>query len=265
MVDEYQDTNRSQYELMRLLTERPQECLRGGRRGPVDLRLARRRHPQHPGFRARFSRAPSSSAWSRTTAPRRTFWKPPAPWWRTTPSASANGCGPKPATGEKITLYEAPDSENEALWIADTVENRLARNPRERVAVLYRTNSQSRQIEEALRRYGRKYMVVGGFSFYQRAEVKDILAYLKVLVSPQDSISLLRIINTPARGIGRTTIEQMEQYALAHQLSLWSALERMLEEHAFPGPRRGRAVRLPSNDSGTVRGRGNPPHRRYSC
>ena len=88
------------------------------------------------------------------------------------------------------------------------------------MAVLYRTNSQSRQIEEALRRYGRKYIVVGGFSFYQRAEVKDMLAYLKVLVSPQDSISLLRIINTPARGIGRTTIEQIEQYALQHELAL---------------------------------------------
>ncbi len=137
--------------------------------------------------------------------------------------------------GETITLYESPDSENEALWIADTVEKHLSIQPKQRVAILYRTNSQSRQIEEALRRYGRKYIVVGGFSFYQRAEVKDILAYLKVLVSPQDSISLLRIINTPARGIGRTTIEQMEQYALAHQLSLWSALERMLEEHTFPG------------------------------
>ena len=100
--------------------------------------------------------------------------------------------------------------------------------------MLYRTNAQSRQIEEALRRYGRKYMVVGGFSFYQRAEVKDVVAYLKALVSPQDSISLLRIINTPARGIGRTTVEQIEQYALAHELSLWTALERMLEERAFP-------------------------------
>ena len=137
--------------------------------------------------------------------------------------------------GEKVTLYEAPDAENEALWIADTVESTLSRNPRDRVAVLYRTNSQSRQIEEALRRYGRKYIVVGGFSFYQRAEVKDVLAYLKVLVSPQDSISLLRIINTPARGIGRTTVEQIEQYALAHGTSLWGALEKMLEERAFPG------------------------------
>jgi DNA helicase-2/ATP-dependent DNA helicase PcrA len=71
-------------------------------------------------------------------------------------------------------------------------------------------------------------------SFYQRAEVKDIVAYLKALMSPQDSISLLRVINTPARGIGRTTIEQIEQFALEHQLSLWDALERMLEERAFP-------------------------------
>jgi len=102
------------------------------------------------------------------------------------------------------------------------------------VAVLYRTNSQSRQIEEALRRYGRKYIVVGGFSFYQRAEVKDVLAYLKVLVSPDDSISLLRIINTPARGIGRTTLEQVEQCALERQVSIWAAIELLLAEHAFP-------------------------------
>src|SRR5207237_2284655 len=121
--------------------------------------------------------------------------------------------------GPKITLYEAPDSENEALWIADRAEDYLRENSGSRVAVLYRTNSQSRQIEEALRRYGRKYIVVGGFSFYQRAEIKDTLAYLKVLLSPQDSISLLRIINTPARGIGRTTIEQIEQHAAAHHLS----------------------------------------------
>ena len=65
-----------------------------------------------------------------------------------------------------------------------------------------------------MRRYGRKYLVVGGFSFYQRAEVKDLLAYLKVLMSPRDSIGLLRVINTPARGIGKSTIEQIEQFAL---------------------------------------------------
>src|SRR5438105_3224445 len=138
------------------------------------------------------------------------------------------------ATGDKITLYTAPDAENEALWIADTIEERLRADPQSQVAVLYRTNFQSRLIEEALRRYRRKYVIVGGFSFYQRAEIKDLLAYLKALMSPQDSLNLLRIINTPARGIGRTTVEQMEQYALQHEVSLWTAMERMIEEHVLP-------------------------------
>jgi DNA helicase-2/ATP-dependent DNA helicase PcrA len=233
MVDEYQDTNRSQYELMRLLTEARQNiCVVGdedqsiyGWRG-ANIRNILDFERDFPGatiirleqnYRSTQTilEAASSVVAHNTERIGKTLWT-------------------ESGAGEKITLYEAPDSENEALWIADTIENRLARNPHERVAVLYRTNSQSRQIEEALRRYGRKYVVVGGFSFYQRAEVKDVLAYLKVLVSPHDSISLLRIINTPARGIGRTTMEQVEQYALRHELSLWSSLEQMLEEHAFP-------------------------------
>ena len=234
MVDEYQDTNRSQYDLMRLLTEqRHNICVVGdedqsiyGWRG-ANIRNILDFERDFPGatiirleqnYRSTQTILEAASAVVAHNTERigKTLW---------TDSGA----------GEKITLYEAPDSENEALWIADTVESRLARNPQERVAVLYRTNSQSRQIEEALRRYGRKYVVVGGFSFYQRAEVKDILAYLKVLVNPHDSIGLLRVINTPARGIGRTTLDQMEQHALQHELSLWSSLEQMLEAHAFPG------------------------------
>ena len=102
------------------------------------------------------------------------------------------------------------------------------------MAILYRTNFQSRQIEEALRRYGRKYVIVGGFSFYQRAEIKDIAGVSEAALSPQDSISLLRIINTPARGIGRTIVEQIEKYALEHGLSTWDAIGRMIDEQLFP-------------------------------
>ena len=233
MVDEYQDTNRSQYDLMRLLTEeRKNICVVGdedqsiyGWRG-ANIRNILDFERDFPGavtirleqnYRSTQTILEAASAVVANNTERigKTLWT-------------------ESGAGEKITVYEAPDSENEALWIADTVDARLARNPGERVAVLYRTNSQSRQIEEALRRYGRKYVVVGGFSFYQRAEVKDILAYLKALTSPHDSISLLRVINTPARGIGRTTMEQVEQYALRNEMSLWSALEKMLEEHAFP-------------------------------
>ena len=82
-----------------------------------------------------------------------------------------------------LTVYAAHDAENEALFIADTIEKILRQHPERRIAVLYRTNFQSRQIEEAFRRYNRKYNVVGGFSYYQRAEVKDIVAYLKVAVA----------------------------------------------------------------------------------
>ncbi len=234
MVDEYQDTNRSQYELMRLLTEeRKNVAVVGdedqsiyGWRG-ANIRNILDFERDYPGavtirleqnYRSTKNILEAASAVVANNTERIGKWL-----WTDS------------GEGEKVTLYEAPDAENEALWIADTVESTLSRNPRDRVAVLYRTNSQSRQIEEALRRYGRKYIVVGGFSFYQRAEVKDVLAYLKVVVSPQDSISLLRIINTPARGLGRTTVEQIEQSALARGTSLWGALEKMLEEKAFPG------------------------------
>ncbi len=233
MVDEYQDTNRSQYELMRLLTEeRGNVAVVGdedqsiyGWRG-ANIRNILDFERDFPGaktirleqnYRSTKTILDAASAVVANNTERIGKWL-----W--TDSGS----------GEKISLYEAPDSENEALWIADTIESHLGRNPKDHVAVLYRTNAQSRQIEEALRRYGRKYVVVGGFSFYQRAEIKDILAYLKALVSPQDSINLLRIINTPARGIGRTTVEQIEQYALEHSLPLWTALEQMLEARAFP-------------------------------
>jgi len=120
------------------------------------------------------------------------------------------------------------------MFIAKTIERLLAENPSDRVAVLYRTNSQSRQIEEALRRHGRNYLVVGGFSFYQRAEIKDAVAYLKLAVSNQDSVSLLRIINTPARGIGRTTVDQVDAFAREHALSLWDAVSRMIDQQLFP-------------------------------
>ena len=132
--------------------------------------------------------------------------------------------------GDLIGLYGGYDSENEALFIADATEKFLAGNPNDHVAILYRTNSQSRQIEEALRRYGRKYNVVGGFSFYQRAEIKDTVAYLKLAAANSDSVSLMRVINTPARGIGRTTVEQIERYGRDNGLNLWDAIERIIDD-----------------------------------
>jgi len=132
--------------------------------------------------------------------------------------------------GSPIGFYEAADGESEAIFIADTVEKVLRQDPASRVAVLYRTNFQSRQIEEALRRYNRPYVVVGGFSFYQRAEIKDALAYLKLLANPSDGVSLARIINVPARGIGKTTIEQIESLARERGILQWDAYQASCDE-----------------------------------
>ena len=242
MVDEYQDTNRSQYELMRLLSgDRGNIAVVGdedqsiyGWRG-ANIRNILDFERDFPGaviirleqnYRSTKNILEAASAVVANNTERIGKWL-----WT------------EAEAGQKISLYESPDAENEALWIADKLESSLRENPKDRVAILYRTNSQSRQIEEALRRYGRKYIVVGGFSFYQRAEVKDILAYLKVLVSPQDSISLLRIVNTPAGGIGRTTMEQVG--AVRACSTTWHCgrrMGRMLEQNACSRDARARGA-----------------------
>ncbi len=233
MIDEYQDTNRSQYELMRLLSEaRKNVAVVGDEDQSIyswrgaDIRNILDFERDFPNatvirleqnYRSTKNILDAASAVVARNTERKGKWL-----WT------------EAGAGARLGRYDAFDGEQEAMFIADKIENLLSANPEERVAVLYRTNFQSRQIEEALRRYGRPYVVLGGFSFYQRAEIKDVLAYLKVLASPHDSVSLLRIINTPARGIGKGSIEQIEQYALDHELSVWSAIGRMLEENAFP-------------------------------
>jgi DNA helicase-2/ATP-dependent DNA helicase PcrA len=100
--------------------------------------------------------------------------------------------------------------------------------------VLYRINSQSRLVEEAMRRYQLPYQVVGGFSFYERAEIKDMISYLKLISNPQDSIALLRVINTPARGIGKTTVETLERLSLETGMSLWGSLDSAVQQKLLP-------------------------------
>jgi DNA helicase-2/ATP-dependent DNA helicase PcrA len=147
--------------------------------------------------------------------------------------------------GSKIGYYEAPDGENEALFIADQINKYLRKAGEEcgfegresvqpRAAVLYRTNSQSRLVEEAMRRYGIGYTMVGGFSFYDRSEIKDMLSYLKLVQNVDDSIALQRVVNTPPRGVGKTTMETVERLALETGSSLWAATGRALKERLLP-------------------------------
>src|SRR5437588_6319641 len=141
--------------------------------------------------------------------------------------------------GSRIGYYEAPDGENESLFAADYISRYLKKMKEEgeenlRVAVLYRLNSQSRLIEESMRRYQIPYQVVGGFSFYERAEIKDMISYLKLISNPQDSIALLRVVNTPARGIGKSTLEILERLSLETGMSLWSAITEAIERKLLP-------------------------------
>ena len=168
--------------------------LRRRRRGPEHLLVARRRHPQHPGVRAGLSRGHASFAWSRTTARRRTFLQAASAVVANNVKRKGKNLWTDRQGGAKIGYYEAPDGENEALFAADYIAKYLRAGAGEdgetpRAAVLYRTNSQSRLFEEAMRRYQIKYHVVGGFSFYERAEIKDMISYLKVIANPDDSIA----------------------------------------------------------------------------
>jgi len=229
MVDEYQDTNRSQYELMRLLTEQQGNvCVVGDEDQSIyswrgaDIRNIldfERDFPKAAVIRLEQNYRSTKNILAAAGAVVENNKK-----------RKGKKLWTEAGAGELIGLYVGFDAENEALFIADAIEKYMASNPNDHVAVLYRTNSQSRQVEEALRRYGRKYNVVGGFSFYQRAEIKDTIAYLKLAVANSDSVSLLRIINTPARGIGRTTVEQIEKYARDHGANLWDAIEHIVDD-----------------------------------
>jgi DNA helicase-2/ATP-dependent DNA helicase PcrA len=237
LVDEYQDTNRPQYELMRLLAgDGHNVCAVGDEDQSIyswrgaDIRNILEFERDFPeakivrleeNYRSTQNILEAASAVVRNNVRRKgkNLW------------TARQG-------GAKIGYYEAPDGENEALFAADTI-SRYVRQAGEngetaRAAVLYRTNSQSRLFEEAMRRYQLKYHVVGGFSFYERAEIKDLISYLKVIQNPDDSVSLLRVINTPVRGIGKTTIEMVERLALETGSSMWGAVGEAISRQLLP-------------------------------
>jgi DNA helicase II / ATP-dependent DNA helicase PcrA len=233
LVDEYQDTNRSQYELVRLLTQSHQNlCVVGDEDQSIyswrgaDVRNIVEFEMDFPKARIirleENYRSTQNILDAATAVVSNNIYRKGKRLW-----TSRKG-------GSKILFYEAPDGENESLFTADWISKRRRQHPDEKIAILYRTNSQSRLYEEALRRYGIKYNLVGGFSFYDRSEIKDLLSYLKTALNSQDSISLLRIINSPTRGIGATTVKKLEEVALTTGISVWDALERALKGNELP-------------------------------
>ncbi len=232
LVDEYQDTNRPQYEIMRALAgARHNVCAVGDEDQSIyswrgaDIRNILEFEQDFP--EAKIIRLEQN-------------YRSTQPILAAASAVVAHNVMRKGKTlwtaregGASIGYYQAPDGENEALFAADTISKYLQEHAGDavatRAAVLYRTNAQSRLFEEAMRRYGLKYNVVGGFSFYERAEIKDMISYLKVILNPEDSVALQRVVNSPARGIGKTTMETLERLALETGISLWAALGEAVE------------------------------------
>jgi DNA helicase-2/ATP-dependent DNA helicase PcrA len=132
--------------------------------------------------------------------------------------------------GENIRIWTARDERDEAFLIAQEIGKQLRsyESPEYKdFAVLYRTNAQSRVLEEAFMRHGIPYKIVGGVNFYERKEIKDMIAYLRLIQNPDDSVSLMRIINTPARKIGTKSLETLMSYAYANDISVFRAMERV--------------------------------------
>ena len=136
--------------------------------------------------------------------------------------------------GDPIVLHRATSGAAEARYVAGSVRELLDVDSGTQVGVLYRTNAQSRLIEDALRRERVGYVVVGSVAFYQRKEVKDVLAYVRAALSPEDSVSLARIINVPARSIGKSTLGLLTDYADQRGLTLWQAIEEMVAGGKLP-------------------------------
>lgn len=138
------------------------------------------------------------------------------------------------AEGERIGVYAGFNDLDEARYVAGLIRDwrREGRNLRE-VAILYRSNAQSRVLEEALIQSDIPYRIYGGFRFFERAEIKDALAYLRLIANRSDDAAFERVVNTPTRGMGDRTIESIRQHALEHQVPLWDASKELLEKSFF--------------------------------
>ena len=240
LVDEYQDTNRAQYELIRQLTlEQQNLCVVGDEDQSIyrwrgaDIANILSFEKDYPAakvirleqnYRSTQTILDAASAVvSRNQARKgKTLWT-------------------DRGQGQKIVLLEARDADEESQFVAGQITSQIAANGPESIAVLYRINAQSRALEEALRRNRISYRLVGASSFYARMEVKDVLAYARLSCNLRDSSALERIVNTPARGIGDATLGVLQLSAREHKLSLWEALEHEVLVRTLP-PRASKAL-----------------------
>ena len=242
LVDEYQDTNSLQFALISLLTEKQQNiCVVGDedqsiykwRGADISNILNFEKHfPNTKTIRLEQNYRSTQTILDVAGAVvKNNLQRKGKNLWTSNPR------------GGRVGYYQALDAEAEARWVAGKILEHRRKEADLRAAVLYRTNSQSRVFEEAMRRATLAYNIIGGFSFYERMEVRDIIAYLKLALNPNDTIALQRVINSPPRGIGKQTLDEIERRAKADELSLWETIGQIIQKPENLGTRAVSALR----------------------
>src|SRR5580658_3163127 len=235
-VDEYQDTNRVQYELMRLLTgPKRNVCVVGDE----DQSIYRWRGAD-VSILMSFSRdfpAAKVIKLERNYRSTQNILDAAGAVVANNPDRLGKSLSAENGGGANLKYFEGRDANAEAEFVAGELTRILDDDSSQTCAVEYRTNFQSRAFEEVFRRRGIRYKLVGGFSFYNRAEVKDVLAYVRMAMHPEDDVSLLRALNVPPRGIGKTTVDALRETARLDSSSLWEAIAKFVS-----GASAGRAV-----------------------
>lgn len=235
LVDEYQDTNRIQYQLIQLLTKDRHNLVVVG---DVDQSIYGWRGADIRNimeFKKDFKDARVITLEQNYRSTKRILEAANA-LIENNPSRPKKNLWTDLETGDKITLFHAKSDQEEADYVLTSIHADLTEgvSPRD-IAVLYRTHAQSRLFEERLRKANIPYQIYGGLKFYDRKEIKDVLAYLKVLVNPLDEVSLLRAITTPRRGLGEGSIIKISQYAAQQGLGFYEGAKKGLEESVFTG------------------------------
>ena len=227
-VDEYQDTNRVQYDLLRLLAgPNPNLCVVGDE----DQSIYRWRGAD-VGNILRFTEDFRGSRILRIEQnyrSRQTILDAAGAVVAHNQKRIGKQLEATRGKGSNLVFFEARDAKAEAEYVAAEVARLQQGDSATHLAVLYRTNAQSRSFEEAFRGRGIRYRLLGGFSFYERAEIKDVLAYVRLAMFPADDVALLRVLNTPPRGIGKVTVDAIRSVAREKGSSLWDALGTTLE------------------------------------
>jgi DNA helicase-2/ATP-dependent DNA helicase PcrA len=235
LVDEYQDTNPLQFSLVKYLTEKQQNiCVVGD----PDQSIYKFRQADIRNILEFENYYPNTK-----TILLEQNYRSTQPILDVAHSIIANNAQRKDkklwtekSEGDKINYFQAPNGDYEARFVASKIEQHRRYNYKERIAVLYRTNAQSRLFEEAFRRSRIDYNIVGGFSFYERAEIKDVISYLKLALNPFDDIALLRVINTPTRGLGKSTLDELALKAKDFGTSIWEVIA-IITDDKYEQPR----------------------------